>query len=99
MLMIVFIFGVSIIVAQIMSKRLPSGFLYSLLVWLCTIVAAFAATALAFTALAYVGPAAMTPNELVVSAAINFVEVLFVSPFIVWFLRRKARRQAAAPEA
>jgi hypothetical protein len=74
--MIIFIFGLSIVVSQLICTRLPSGFLYSLLAWLCTVVAAFAAT-----------------------SAINFTEAFLLSPFVVWFLRRKARKQAAAPEA
>ncbi|RUM19285.1 hypothetical protein EFQ99_31445 [Rhizobium vallis] len=99
MLMIVFIFGLSIAVSQLICTRLPTGFLYSLLAWLCTVVAAFAATVMAFAALYFADPVAITPSDLVASSAINFTEALLLSPFVVWFLRRKARKQAAAPEA
>jgi hypothetical protein len=99
MLMIIFIFGLSIVVSQLICTRLPSGFLYSLLAWLCTVVAAFAATVMAFLALYFADSVAIAPNELVASSAINFTEAFLLSPFVVWFLRRKARKQAAAPEA
>lgn len=99
MLMIVFILGVSIAVSQLICTRLPAGFLYSLFAWLCTVVAAFAATAMAFAALYFADPVAIAPNELVASSAINFTEAFLLSPFVVWFLRRKAHKQAAASEA
>ena len=98
MLMIVFILGFSIVVSQLICRRLPTGFIYSLLAWLCTVVAALAATVLAFLALYFVVPAAIAPNELVASSAINFTEAFLLSPFVVWFLRRKVRKQTATPE-
>jgi hypothetical protein len=99
MLMIVVIFGLSITVSERMCKLLPRGILYSLLAWLCTVVAALAGAVRAVLAVSFFRPEVITPNELVMSAMTNFTLAFLVSPFLVWFLRRRERAQVGAPEA
>jgi hypothetical protein len=97
--MIVVILGLSLIVSQRMCKLLPIGILYSLLAWLCTVVVALAGAVIAILAVFFFRPEFITLKEFVASAMTAFILAFLLSPFLVWFLRRRERAQAGASEA
>ncbi len=82
-----------------LSEALPMGFLFSLVVWLLTVLAAFVGFAAAFFIKGILPHPYVTNGEIIIKEMQNIFLALIASPFVVWFYRNRRRARAAAPPA
>ncbi|MBB3461526.1 hypothetical protein [Rhizobium sp. BK377] len=78
---------------------MPTGFLFSLAIWLLTVLAAFVGLAAVLFIKGSLPHPYVTSGEIIIKEMQNFFLALIASPFVVWFYRNRRRAKAAAPPA
>ena len=82
-----------------LSEALPTGFLFSLAMWLLTVLAAFIGLAAVLFIKGSLPHPYVMNGEIIIKEMQNFFLALIASPFVVWFYRNRRRAKAAAPTA
>ena len=92
-----FVFIPCIVVAVLLAKGLPDSLIYSVVAWLSAVIAALAGAILGVLAIDYWQLVPIDPhtgNDLVLSGVVHVVMAFVLSPLLIMYVRRKARKQA-----
>ncbi|OWV67269.1 hypothetical protein ATY77_13190 [Rhizobium sp. R634] len=92
-----FVFIPCFVVAVLLAKGLPDSLIYSVIAWLSAVIAALAGAILGVLAIGYWQLVPIDPhtgNDLVLSGVVHVVMAFVLSPLLIMYVRRKARKQA-----
>ena len=92
-----FVFIPCIVVAVLLAKGLPDSLIYSVVAWLSAVIAALAGAILGVLAIDYWQLVPIDPNtgnDLVLSGVVHVVMAFVLSPLLIMYVRRKARKPA-----